>query len=232
MRVVIKAAEDNIMGGFGWLIKSINGVDKFDYSDEFFTAQGDRVGMILAHDILEHALNIEDGNLNELAALGAILAHREQDFYNDYGNDGFASEVAEQLRYYLALNGIDNIQDDTCSSRDWYVNEKYEGYEDEIIEYLEDDLEEEGYDVTPKLCRDIHRLAKSYLAKGYNEVSRKEARYRLRFNYIFEMVKNELDDVCSQYQPEEFYYQDGKITLNIDFNYGVDDARVYNAYQW
>lgn len=228
MRVVIKAAEDLQIGGYGYYIHAINGVARFDYDETFTTAQGVNSGLILAHDILEHALSIEDSNLNELSALGAILAHREHDFYNAFGVDGFASIVAEELRYYIILNGIDNLKEDTCSSKDSYVDEKYAGYEDEILESIEDVLEEvlEEEEITEELASAIHKLAKSYIAKGCNEIARKDARYKLGFDYIFECVKDELEKACSQESPEDFYNYGAKITLEINFDKGVGDYRI------
>ena len=228
MRVVIKSTEDLQIGGYGYYVHTINGVKKFDYEDTFITAQSGDSGRLLAHDILEHALNIADPNLNELAALGAILAHRGKDFTNTYGIDGFAAEVAEQLGYYVNGNGLESIAEDTCNANTEYVDKKYEAYEDDILEYLERELEYELEDeeLTDELIAAIHKLGKSYLSRGFNEVMRKDSRYRMEFSYMFELVAAELAEACREYDAEEFYMLDGKITLEINFDRGVEDYRI------
>lgn len=69
-------------------------------------SNNNRLGQTLAHDSLEHFSNEQNSNLNELKALGALYAHRDYDFYNNYtGHYFLPDEIMQQLvnLYYYGI---------------------------------------------------------------------------------------------------------------------------------
>ncbi|MDJ0690375.1 MAG: hypothetical protein QNJ41_17935 [Xenococcaceae cyanobacterium MO_188.B32] len=218
MRIKLVAIEDQVQGGFGWIIDTIDGEERFDY-DEYLTAQS-QIGDLLAHDVLEHGCRVEQPNLDELAALGAILASREWDFYNGRNNNMFASEIAEQLRGLIHWNGLDD-KFPVCSSHDDYVAKYYDEFRGQIESYIEDELEElaseydDDFDIDEFDWANLHQCVISYLAKGYNEVSRKEARYQVDFHHCWSILKDAIDDATDDIDAEEASYCNTKIYINF-----------------
>ena len=193
MKIKLIAIEDQVIGGYGWVLDSINGKSRFEYDmDEYLTAQ-DNPGRLLAHDILEHGCRVSiNPNLDELAALGAIWANRDWEFHNGY-RDNFAYEVGEQLAQYLNWVGDESI-DSPCSSK---MEDAFEEHYDNRIGEIEAvvttelsslmDIYEDDLDIDLDA---LHKLAKSYLAKGCNEVWRKESRYGCDFNSRYQELEH------------------------------------------
>ena len=231
MRIKLIAIEDVIQGHYGWIVDTINGQQRFDY-EEYLTAQVD-VGLLLAHDILEHACRINQPNLDELAALGAIFASREWDFYNAYNRDGFPSEVAEQVANYIVYCGDDPVDKPCSSTIPDVLKEHYENRIGEIEASIESEYnsivdEDEYKDYEDFDWKSIHKLALSYLAKGYNEVQRKEQRYNIDFHSRWLELCTAINDATGEFDSEEAALAETRAYINFTYRHGIESVTVYN----
>ncbi len=233
MRIKITAQEDYIQGGYGWIVETINGKPRFNYdSEEYFTAQG-KPGDLLAHDILEHSCRVDlHSSLDELAALGAIWANRDWEFHKGY-RDSFAFEIGEQIAAYLDWAG-DDI-DSPCSS---VIEDSFSEHYDNRIDKIEgvvvselalrQGIDEDDLEIDWK---SVHKLTKSYLAKGCNEVWRKELRYKCDFNYRFKVIENTINNACADIDPEQASYMGTAIYITFTYKNGVEKVTIYRQAQ-
>lgn len=231
MRIKLIAIEDVIQGYYGWIVEEINNQQRFNY-EEYLTAQSD-VGLLLAHDVLEHGCRIEQPNLDELAALGAIFANRDWDFYNSYSRDNFPYEIAEQVANYLMWCG-DEPLDTPCSSEiPDVLREHYENRLGEIEASIETEynslVDEDDYlDYDDFDWDAIHRLTLSYLAKGYNEVQRKESRYNIDFHSRWLELCTAINAATGDFDAEEAALSETRIYINFTYRHGIESITVYN----
>jgi hypothetical protein len=145
---------------------------------------------LLTHDVLEHwDFNQNDGNLQELVAIGSILAHREEDFINNFTcKNSFAWEVAEQL--YYALDNIDINRIKLPRSSNEYVSEYLSIKWNEVLRYWE----EERQEAKPTNTRKIKAIAYHFLSRGYNHVKGINRRYgHFAFNSMFYDMQSVLE---------------------------------------
>jgi hypothetical protein len=94
IRLKYKISDNNI------LLLSKNGKEflpdvELEYKQLDCTSR--RIGQIIAHDSLEHFSLCQDDNINELRELGALYAHRSQDFYNYFGENNLKYELSSQI---------------------------------------------------------------------------------------------------------------------------------------
>lgn len=144
---------------------------------------------LLAHDILEHwDFRQRNMNLQELVALGSILAHREGDFTNHYtGDSWFSYEIAAQL-YYSKSNGNYNVKLPRSSSS--CVKKTLDEAWQDVLKSLKSEFE-----YTPTNSRKLRCIAYRFISRGYNHVKEinKRCDSQYRFNAVFDDVKYVLE---------------------------------------
>lgn len=141
----------------------------------------------LAHDLLEHTEGFHDNpHCDELMALGAVLCHRDDTFYNAYGKDGFADDVANQLYMLVESEAYLDVALPTSSSKD--VRERLDYAWEEILDLLKFELND-----APFNKRRLKALAYRYMSKGYNRIQGLELRYHICYRVLFDLVEDMLD---------------------------------------
>lgn len=141
----------------------------------------------LAHDLLEHAEPAHyNPHCDELMALGAVLCHRDDAFYNAYGKDGFADDVANQLYMLVESEAYLDVELPTSSSSE--VKERLDYAWEDILDMLTYEL-----NGAPFNKRRLKALAYRYLSKGYNRIRGLELRYRICYRVLFDFVEDMLN---------------------------------------
>jgi hypothetical protein len=172
--------------------------------------------LTLAHDILEHWDHAQkDPNLQELVAMGSILAHREHDFYNKMGDFTLGSEIADQLRclasYPQKLPKINPEVSDT-------VREAWPSVVSELA----------GWDITEGL-ETLFDIACAYMSRGYRHVEtiniRTGAYYG--FNTLWATMLDALDTGLRYTEP----YDGCRLNVSYSFRHNlVNLGRVRSAW--
>jgi len=93
--------EDQEYGGLGLFMKG--------WPNHFNSVQ---MGRLLAHDILEHAVDKNIGSFeNELQALGAMMLVRgEWNCYNPNSQNGYADSIADELMTQIRSYNIESVK--------------------------------------------------------------------------------------------------------------------------
>jgi hypothetical protein len=127
---------------------------------------------ILTHDILEHwDYQQNNVNLQEIVALGSTLAHRENDFINDYtGHNSFVWVLGSQL--YGLLEHGDNLERlKMPRSSNEFVHDYLNDHWKNTLKFMCDE-----YECNPTNTRKLKALTYHYLSRGYNHVEGLDAR--------------------------------------------------------
>ena len=246
MRIRLEMIEDVVMGYYGW-IAVVNGKERFDYESGYYTTAQSSHGNLLSHDILEHNGMFEQENLEELCALGAVLHNRPMAFYNAYRNC-FADEIGEQIVEFIKEGH--EASTFKCTSRNSAVESEYdcalEGIESYVATELAtyDDLKDCFlYDDLSPICfeehlldnlpwDDIHRLAKACMSKGYNEMVRKEKRYSSCMGWLFDNLKDTIDNNLARYKNMEEEVMVHGTTVHINFSYKLGVLSVTHRHSF
>lgn len=167
-------------------IVSFNGLLNTDFSPTI-------ASKALAHDLLEHTegFHYDNPHCDELMALGAILRHRDDAFYNYYGKDGFVADVANQLYMLTESEAYLDVALPTSSSSE--VKERIDYAWKDILDLLKFELDD-----APFNTRRLKALAYRYMSKGYNRIQGLELRYHICYRVLFDLVEEMLDKALNQ----------------------------------
>jgi hypothetical protein len=215
---------DSEMGNEGYhIVKRGN----YHISTESMFASMD--AQLLTHDVIEHwDFKQKQANLQEIVALGTILAHREDDFINDYtGNNSFCYELGSQLHHILEKEvNLNHLK--MARSSNEIVHEYLNDHWKDTLETM--DLE---YADIPANARKLKAVAYRFLARGYNHVNGVESRHGDNvFSNMFYDMQKVLEEGLKHADPWEgkelkLRYSFAQREISLSHTYETEDDYGY-----